>query len=535
MWRARQPQTGWLHFVSFEGYPLDAEDIAQALRPWPELSDLADRLCAAWPPRAHGVRQISWPEERITLHLHIGQIETTLPQAVFQADAWFLDGFSPAKNHAMWAETLWPLIAQRSAPNARVATFTVAGAVRRGLTEAGFRVEKCPGHGRKRERLEARFEAGAESRAPLQISCPRVAVIGAGIAGATLAHQLQSRGAKVTVFDQSDGPARGTSGNPLALVMPRLDAADTKQARLLIDAYILAQRFYLGRPGCARAETVQRSRDAAETARFEKLLSDPPLGLEQLEALRNGLLHKASIAIQPDHLLPALLTEIDVRWQTEAALNAAARRVNGECFDAIVLASGWQLGTVCPDLDVIGRLGQVEWIESTVESPASAIAAGAYAVASGRRRLWGATFAPHTGRGAEITEQARVENDTALHALAPYWQQDAARKTARSRAGVRATTVDHLPLIGALPDPAAMHSDRALLERAGWRTAPASYARPGLYVAGGFGSRGFTWAPYAASLLTAMIFESPLPAPDEALRAIAPNRQILRHLKRKTA
>ena len=97
-WHASKPREGWLNFVSFEGYPLDVEDVERALRPWPELAELSNKLCANWPPRAKGVRQLIWPEERLSLSLHIGQIEETLPLSEFMADAWYLDGFSPAKN-----------------------------------------------------------------------------------------------------------------------------------------------------------------------------------------------------------------------------------------------------------------------------------------------------------------------------------------------------------------------------------------------------------------------------------------------------
>lgn len=205
MWRDHRPSNGWLNFVSFEGFPLDREDAARALEPWPELAELSDRLCARWPVRAQGVQQIAWPDERLTLTLHIGLIEETLPQAEFEADAWFLDGFSPAKNDAMWAENVWPELAARSKPEARVATFTVAGAVRRGLANAGFEVEKKPGHGRKRERLEARAPA-YPTRTP-DVSSPEIAIIGAGISGACLARSFVDRDARVTVFDQAQGPA----------------------------------------------------------------------------------------------------------------------------------------------------------------------------------------------------------------------------------------------------------------------------------------------------------------------------------------
>lgn len=532
MWRAQRPSGGWLNFVSFEGFPLDREDAARALAPWPELAELAAKLCDRWPVRAKGIQQIVWPEERLTLTLHIGLIEETLPQSSFKADAWFLDGFSPAKNEAMWSSALWPELASRTKPGARIATFTVAGTVRRGLADLGFEVEKKPGHGRKRERLEAR--APAASATPITHNTARVAIVGAGISGACLARRLTDRGTQVTVFDQADGPAKGTSGNPLALVMPRLDAADTTQARLLIDAYLRAQAFYRDRPGVQITEAHHTPRDESEATRFQKLLADPPLGLEQLEAIRGGgLLHKRSMILQPTLLLPALLSDVDVRWNEAAQVEIASRSVNGEVYDAVILASGWQTSILTEGLDLVGRLGQVEYYSSHVDAPPSALAAGHYALAAGPHRLWGATFADHDGLAPKTNAEAQAENLRALDALSPYWCAEARKTESNSRAGVRATTADRLPLIGPLPDRARLIADRQHLERQAWSVAHHEYAVDGIFVAGGYGSRGFTWGPWAADILTAQIFNDPIPAQIDALRAIVPNRQILRKLKRK--
>ena len=238
LWRANRPAGGHLHFVSFEGYPLDPEDAAKALGAWPELAPLTSWLVAQWPVRARGVQHVEWADEGISLTLHIGEIAETLPDAVFTADAWFLDGFSPAKNDAMWDDELWPMVAERSRMGAPVGTFTVAGGVRRGLVEAGFEVAKAPGHGRKRERLEARLIHRAPETSdrlglrPLNVAPKTVHVLGAGIAGACCARAFLDRGCKVVVHDKAGGVASGASGNRLALVMPRLDAGDTVQARL---------------------------------------------------------------------------------------------------------------------------------------------------------------------------------------------------------------------------------------------------------------------------------------------------------------
>ncbi len=530
LWRQAGNKEGWLHFVSFEGYPLDREDAAKALSAWPELAPLAQKLIEKWPARAKGVRQIDWPEERLSLVLHLGEVAETLPQSDLTADAWFLDGFSPAKNQAMWDERLWPLVRERSAPGARVATFTVAGAVRRGLEAAGFEVARMPGHGRKRQRLEATLlqDRSADRRSSIQL---KLAVIGCGIGGLISGSKAVQKGASVTLFEVSDGPAMGASGNPLALVMPRLDAGDTPEARLLIDAYLSAREFYRGQPGAEEVDVHHRPKDEAEARRFAKLLADPPLGLELLEATRGGVLHKGAVIVRPGELLPALARDLDVRCNTEAEVDLAARTVNGEAFDAIILATGWHMAEALPFLRLKGRAGQVDYYDSSIEAPPSALASGHYALASGRARLWGASYQDHAGGLPEADETARQANAEGLAALSPYWQGEARKADVQSRAGVRATTPDRLPLIGALPD-----YQRALEVFASLRKGQAVEAEmpvsEGVYVAGGFGSRGFTWAPWAADALMAELTGAPMPLAREAQRLVAPGRQILRDIKR---
>ncbi|MEZ5997180.1 MAG: tRNA (5-methylaminomethyl-2-thiouridine)(34)-methyltransferase MnmD [Hyphomonas sp.] len=543
LWRAHRPSaTAHLHFVSFEGFPLCPDDAARALSAWPELSALADKLVAVWPGPVKGVRHFSWPEDGVTLTLHLGDIAEMLPGSVYHADAWFLDGFSPAKNEAMWAESLFPLIAERSVPGARAATFTVAGAVRRGLSEAGFEVAKAPGHGRKRERLEARLVAPPTPKPdPHGIAlslrrAQRVAILGAGIAGASAAHALKQFGAEPVVFDPAPGPASGGSGNPMGLVMPRLDAGDTVQARLLVDAYLAACATYAGRPGVTQTEVRQVPKDAAEAARFEKLLADPPLPLEDLEALSgSGLLHKRALIVEPAKLIPSLLDGAEQRYGAMPAVDLAARTVNSEAFDAIVFANGMAAGATFPWLGLEARMGQVDYCDGPADAPPFAMASGTYALALSHRRLWGATFDKVTPDTVPYTsDTARDENLKGVEALSPYWVRDARSADISSRASLRATTSDRLPLIGALPD-----RDAFLETFAGTRKGrPADADAPllaGIFVSSGFGARGFTWGPWAGSILAARLCGAPAPASMAALEAVSPARILLRALKRQEA
>lgn len=538
LWQANRPHPdAWLHFVSFEGFPLTRDDAARALKTWPELKPYADRLLAAWPGPIRRVHHEVWQDLGITLTLHLGDIHDTLPQSEFQADAWFLDGFSPAKNEDMWAAELYGRIAARSKPGAVIGTFTVAGAVRRGLADEGFNVTKAQGHGRKRERLEATLLKPSTSAQDVYglrgsaSTAKRIAILGAGIAGASAAHALSVRGANVTVFDPA-GIASGASGNPLALLMPRLDAGDTVQARLLIDAYLAARQTYSSMDGAHETSVRQMPKDTAELSRFAKLLADPPLPLEDLEAISGGgLLHKRAMILEPQKIVASLLEGVRVQIGT-VNIDLRNRTVNGETFDAIIMANAMSAIQQFDWLKLEGRLGQVEFVTGATRVEADALASGHYALALNDERLWGATFEKiPQDADATTSDTAREDNAEALKKLSPWWRRDAKDHQVTSRAAIRATTADRLPLIGAVPNLEAM-----LEAFSGLRTGRAAETDapllPGIFLVNGFGARGFTWGPWAGRILAAMCLGGPVAAEVSALEAISPSRLILRALKR---
>lgn len=136
---------GVVRFTSFEAFPLSAEDMARALAAFPEAAAVAGPLLAQW---ASGLRVIELPG--IRAEVIVGDARATLPAWNGTADAWFLDGFSPAKNPELWSDDLMRAVAMHTAPQGTFATYTAAGHLRRALAAAGFTVERRPGHGRKR-------------------------------------------------------------------------------------------------------------------------------------------------------------------------------------------------------------------------------------------------------------------------------------------------------------------------------------------------------------------------------------------------
>lgn len=138
--------TGNFRFTSFEAFPIDPQDMAQALGTWPELE--AEPLLGAW---AKGARVIELGPMR--LEVIVGDIRETLPKWGGAADAWFLDGFSPAKNPEMWTRDVLGEVGRHSTNGGTFATYTAASHVREKLTAAGFDVTRTAGFGRKRHMM----------------------------------------------------------------------------------------------------------------------------------------------------------------------------------------------------------------------------------------------------------------------------------------------------------------------------------------------------------------------------------------------
>jgi tRNA U34 5-methylaminomethyl-2-thiouridine-forming methyltransferase MnmC len=152
---------GHVAYTSFEAYPLSAHDIARALSAFPEVMGIADLFIQQW---SAGRTELEFPN--LTARIIIGDARETLPVWDGKADAWYLDGFSPAKNPELWSPTLMDAVARHTVPSGTFATYTAAGHVRRALSEAGFRVSRQPGFGRKRHMSVGMLERDQLALAP---------------------------------------------------------------------------------------------------------------------------------------------------------------------------------------------------------------------------------------------------------------------------------------------------------------------------------------------------------------------------------
>lgn len=222
------PAGARLHFVSVEKYPLTPQDLGRALALWPQLSLQAEQLLEQYVAIHQGFQRLVLADGRVTLTLLIGDALEQLPQLDGQIDAWFLDGFAPARNPEMWTAELFAELARLAAPDATLSTFTSTGWVRRLLNAAGFKMKRTPGIGHKWEILRGVFLGWPEQTPAPAPAKPwyarpatltgerRALVIGGGLAGCASAASLAARGWQVTLLERHAGLAEEASGNPRA-------------------------------------------------------------------------------------------------------------------------------------------------------------------------------------------------------------------------------------------------------------------------------------------------------------------------------
>lgn len=512
LWRREGPEDGRLHIFSIEGYPLSRQEAAQALSAWPEVTEAVEALLAVWPSGAPGFHRLDLPAFRATLDLAVGDVARALAQWTGRADAWFLDGFAPSANPEMWSDAVLDGLQARSAPGARLATFTVAGGVRRGLAGRGFVVEKHPGHGRKRERLEARAPGVLQ-----EARRGRVAVIGAGIAGASAARALKTLGREVVVIE-GEAPGAGGSGFPAGLVTPRLDAGDATIAGLHAQALERAGDLYRQVDGAVLAEGVLQlegaPRDGRRFARVAAQPIWPERAMRVLDArqvgellsepdMSAGLMMAGAFVLHPGAVLEAWLGDVPLvrgvvgRIEPRGAgwrLLAVDGAVLAEA-DQVVVAGGWGVEALLPDLGLKPVRGQADWVQGL--SPSPAVAWGGYVAPTADGLLFGATH-DRGDTGTDVRSESTARNRETLAARLPGLGERTKGLPIRSRAAVRATTTDRLPFAG---------------EVAG-----------GLFVLTGLGSRGLCLAPLLGEHLAAVMSGTPSPLACDLATRIDPGR-----------
>lgn len=566
-----------LHFISVEKYPLTQADLRKALAAWPELAPLSQPLIDQWPLPVSGCHRLLFADGRIRLDLWFGDIKEMLPQVPHPAtglvDAWYLDGFSPAKNPEMWTQDLFDDLARLARPDATLSTFTCAGFVRRGLIAAGFAMKKVKGHGSKREML-----AGVrEGKVPQQSIAPwyarpagregEVLIIGGGIASAMTALSLVERGRHVTLLCEDGEPASGASGNRQGALYPLLNGEHDALSRFYSLAFGFARNRLLALAkhhpvAFSLCGVTQLGYDDKSAAKLAKMSQGPfppelmhPLSAAEVEQVvglpcdADGVSYPLGGWLCPADLTRAAIREAQASGRLEVVFNAAATHIaeqdggwrvesrDGRQWRApnLVVAAGHQLPALLPfaELPLYPVRGQVSHVPTTagLSQLKTVLCYDGYLTpAHNGAHCIGASYGRNQTDLAYRTDE-QEQNRARLQACVPQqrWPAEVDVSGAQARVGVRCASRDHLPVAGPVARLAAL-ADHDVNAPADQQSALPLHA--GLYVLGALGSRGLSSAPLCGELVASEICGEPLPLAADLLEALHPARYWVRRLRR---
>ena len=527
-----------LHVVSVEKFPLNKADLIRALNVWTELKPLAEKLIQQYPLPIAGCHRLSFPEERFSIDLWLGDAQDIFPsipktQAV---NAWFLDGFAPSCNPDMWQANVLDHIVRLSDFGTTFASFSVAGILKRGLKQHGIQISRPRGFGHKREMLKAIWlnasqeetdttdskqditiqnESEIASSASVQ---QHIAIIGAGIAGLSSAWAFAQRGHQVTIYEQNE-PLSGASGNPLALLNPKLCPIEQAHEHLMTLSWQHTLNFY---PRFKAFRPIQVQQIALKNAdellglveQYPENVLTANTTLECLPEteLSSLTLHEAG-AVSPHQLRDEILQHANIRIEkakisrlesTDSQVTLWHDQQKIAITDHAVVCCAKQSAELFENYPVLKPIrGQVSWVENRQRPLAlgQAYSYGGYCMQLDASQLiLGASFYPNRD-DAEVQIEDHVHNYELIHSVFPqYAEQLPKLETWQGRASVRAQSLDYFPLVGKIQN----------LDQ--------------IYTFAGLGSKGFLFAPLCSEILAALILGELCPVPQSLLDKLNPQR-----------
>ncbi|MBX2807490.1 MAG: bifunctional tRNA (5-methylaminomethyl-2-thiouridine)(34)-methyltransferase MnmD/FAD-dependent 5-carboxymethylaminomethyl-2-thiouridine(34) oxidoreductase MnmC [Cellvibrionaceae bacterium] len=610
LWEASAPRAARLHVISVEKYPLAAADMAQAHQLWPTLQCYSTQLLNRYQRNACGQHLPCWHYYqfgKVTLTLIIDEANSGLGQLLAHphprfaqplwqgVDAWFLDGFAPAKNPDMWCPALFNTLGRLSKATTTLSTFTAAGSVKRGLQAAGFSLKKVPGFGRKREMLSACYSghsAKTDRQTPTaktkKLPSPwtvisngtsarqtqKIAVIGAGLAGCHTAYALAQRAFEVTIIDSKAGAAQATSGNPQGVLYTKLSAHRNPLSDFNLACLLWAQTLYQDfwsqaddsdGKACGllqlsyqdallsahqhlaehyKGASAVHYLDAASASQIANITLDKPglyfpyCGWLNPRAVCHWLLQHTGIS-------PLYSTQVGALIQRQNGWQLQGQQFEGqpwysEQFDAVVIANAQDAQTFAQTqwLPTQSVRGQISYLPlTTALANLQTVVCGDGYIAPACRPVHRAGLqtmgASYNTEDTSLTVSASEHrsNQARLQALLPPITQ---ADPIGGRVGLRCTSPDYLPMAG----PVAHYQDfvenyRSLGVDSRQFIAQAGRYYPGLYSNIAHGSRGLAYTPLCAQLVAAQISGTPAPVPQAMADALNPGRFIIRDLQRR--
>lgn len=545
LWQQVRPNNhSHLHAISVEKFPLNKNDLIRALNVWTELKPLADQLIEQYPLPIAGCHRLNFPNERFSIDLWLGDAHDIFPvmPKTHSINAWFLDGFAPSCNPDMWEENVLNNIVRLSAYRTTFASFSVAGVLKRGLKQHGISISRPRGFGHKREMLKAiwntpeplennlsendfglltdSIQKKTELTHTTDFKQRQIAIVGAGIAGLSCAWGFAQRGHQVTIYDQSE-PLAGASGNPLALLNPKLSPIEQSAEHLMTLAWQHAlnhyQNFKAFRPIAVNQLALKNPDELLQLAQQypQDLLKAQTANELEIATTFSSLQLTQAGSIYPHQLKDQILehplitfkqAEIENIQQStyqRLEINDVQQNPLGT-FDHVIICCAKESKRFFEHFPILKPIrGQVSWVnnQDQVLNTESAYNYGGYCMQLNDQQLiLGASFYPNRDDDDVLIED-HVHNYNLIHSVFPdYAKSLAPVEEWQGRASVRAQTLDYFPILGKLDD------------------------KQEIYTFSGLGSKGFLFAPLCSDVLTALVLNEACPIPQELLNKLSPKR-----------
>lgn len=571
-----QAQTTQLHFISFEKFPVHFDDLKKAHQAWPELSELAEQLRQIYPLAIKGCHRCLFAQGKITLDLWFGDVKDNLPQVWSSdngiVDCWYLDGFAPSKNPDMWHPIVFNEMARLAKSQCSLATFTAAGFVRRGLIDAGFLMKKVPGFAHKREMLigelvtKTKPQKQTNSFQTIASTANNdIAIIGGGIASASLALALVQRGKKVTLYCAHNSLGQGASGNRQGAIYPLLNNKDSAVNAFFTPAFLFARQFiddiaqnysfdhdWCGVTLLAYNEKNRRKQEKMLAcdlpSQFIHSLSKEHINkLNQLDIDLAGIYFPQGGWLCPEQLTQAIITKAketnllrchfnheitsfshkNNQWQLQSTKgithHASLVIANGHQFDQFAQSAS---------IPIYPVRGQVSHINTTtnLKKLKTVLCYDGYLTPHNPKNnthCIGASY-NRNETSLDFRSQDQIENKQKLiNCIEKKWPDDADTNNNEGRVAVRCASRDHLPFVGNLYPLETPENKRSTwLQPKENPEQAVNY--PNLYCLLALGSRGLTSAPLLGELLASQICADPLPLPIDVLNSLHPDRMRLK-------
>ncbi|WP_096027337.1 bifunctional tRNA (5-methylaminomethyl-2-thiouridine)(34)-methyltransferase MnmD/FAD-dependent 5-carboxymethylaminomethyl-2-thiouridine(34) oxidoreductase MnmC [Campylobacter lanienae] len=535
-----------LHYIAVEKYPFTKDELNAIYNDLGLDGAIYGEFLKSYYIIPNSLLRISLGSN-ITIDIYFGDILEFLDECDFRADIWYLDGFAPSKNPQMWSEEFISNLAAYSNKNAIIRSFSTARVVRDRLSQNGFEIYKLKGYHKKREMLKAicitpksKIKKQIWFDPPTITKPNRILVVGAGIAGLSIATMLQNAGFEVVVAESKDQAAAGASSNLAGVCAPLITQPGVVLGDMHISSFLLARQFY--------------SRFGGEFVDFcgcdEYLINDKMLSKfnhkSEFFTISSDKYPKANInlamQIMPKNLCQSLAKELDILYNHEVKslkrlgsdYEIGFDGLNGIKADLVIFANGNGAMELFisefndPYMQLSSVRGQTTMVSEFINLNRPLSARGYITKAIDKIQLIGASYA----RGDEYA-LPRDSDDESNLALVSEFIDGKNIDIIGSNVGFRGYSGDRFPIIGGIHNASEyMRIYSSLL----WTKAKSTHQNPiyhpNILISAAHGSRGLSTGILGANMLLDMVLGRQICVKKSIINALNPSRFLIRKLKK---